>query len=160
MRRFLLLSLLAVVLLGVTSCGGNRTKNDGLDKISSMLKEAINEAKSSDDSLNATEDTLAQADSEAVKKSDAKGKVVVIDFFATWCGPCRAMAPAMEKMEQKYSDKIEFRKVDIDKNRSLAQKYEIEAVPTLVILSPKGEVINKVVGGQSEDFLDRMFGSL
>jgi thioredoxin 1 len=86
--------------------------------------------------------------------------LVIADFFATWCGPCRAMAPAMEKMEQKYSDKIEFRKVDIDKNRSLAQKYEIEAVPTLVILSPKGEIINKIVGGQSEKYLDSLFGSL
>ena len=160
MKHFLLLSLLAVALLGVTSCEGNRTKNEGVDIISSMLKQAINEAKSRDDSLKATEDTLDRADSVAVKKSNAKGKVVVIDFFATWCGPCKAMAPAMEKMEQKYSDKIEFRKVDIDKNRSLAQKYEIEAVPTLVILSPKGEIINKIVGGQSEKYLDSLFGSL
>jgi hypothetical protein len=78
MKHFLLLSLLAVALLGVTSCGGNRTKNEGVDIISSMLKQAINEAKSRDDSLKATEDTLDRADSVAVKKVMPKARSLLL----------------------------------------------------------------------------------
>ncbi|MBQ9586159.1 MAG: thioredoxin [Muribaculaceae bacterium] len=155
MKRFLLMSLLAVVLLVVASCGGNSTNKDESNSASSQPDATLEQAVPVADSLKSDNDSVAQTDSK--KKGD---KVVVIDFFATWCGPCKAMAPAMEKMEKKYGDKIEFRKVDVDQDPELAQQYQIEGVPTLVILSSKGDVLNKIVGGQTEEFLDKMFSSL
>ena len=155
MKRFLLMSLLAVVLLVVASCGGNSTNKDESNSASSQLDATLEQAAPVAGSLKSDNDTVPQADSK--KKGD---KMVVIDFFATWCGPCKAMAPAMEKMEKKYGDKIEFRKVDVDQDPELAQQYQIEGVPTLVILSSKGDVLNKIVGGQTEEFLDKMFSSL
>ena len=59
--------------------------------------------------------------------------VVVVDFFATWCGPCKMLAPVFEGVSSKMGDKANFFKVDIDKNGNIAQKYRIYAVPTMII---------------------------
>ena len=160
MKRFLILSLLTVVLFGVTSCVGNSSNGEESKTISAKMENTLDEATLQIDSLKADEDTVAQADKKEIKKNNGKAKIVVIDFFATWCGPCKAMAPVMEKMEKKYSDKIEFRKVDIDQDTELARQYQIKGVPTLVILSSEGEVLNKIVGAQAEDYLDKMFSNL
>lgn len=87
-------------------------------------------------------------------------KIIVIDFFATWCGPCKAMAPAMEQMQEKYGDKVVIRKIDVDEEPALAQQYQVQSIPTLVIVSPSGEVIDKVVGAQPVEVLDAMFSKL
>ena len=116
MKRFLILSLLTVVLFGVTSCVGNSSNGEESKTISAKMENTLDEATLQIDSLKADEDTVAQADKKEIKKNNGKAKIVVIDFFATWCGPCKAMAPVIEKMEKKYSDKIEFRKVDIDQD--------------------------------------------
>ena len=92
--------------------------------------------------------------------NNTKEKIVLLDFYATWCGPCKAMAPILEKMEKKYGDKIEFRKVDVDQDPELAQQYEISGIPTLVILSSTSDVVKKIVGAQPEDELDRFLGGL
>ena len=160
MKRFLILSLLTIVLFGVTSCVGNSSNGEESKTISAKMENTLDEATLQIDSLKADEDTVAQADKKEIKKNNGKAKIVVIDFFATWCGPCKAMAPVMEKMEKKYSDKIEFRKVDIDQDTELARQYQIKGVPTLVILSSEGEVLNKIVGAQAEDYLDKMFSDL
>ncbi|MBR5086497.1 MAG: thioredoxin [Muribaculaceae bacterium] len=160
MKRFLILSLLTVVLFGVTSCVGNSSNGEESKTISAKMENTLDEATLQIDSLKADEDTVAQADKKEIKKNNGKAKIVVIDFFATWCGPCKAMAPVIEKMEKKYSDKIEFRKVDIDQDTELARQYQIKGVPTLVILSSEGEVLNKIVGAQAEDYLDKMFSDL
>ena len=160
MKRFLILSLLTIVLFGVTSCVGNSSNGEESKTISAKMENTLDEATLQIDSLKADEDTVAQADKKEIKKNNGKAKIVVIDFFATWCGPCKAMAPVMEKMEKKYSDKIEFRKVDIDQDTELARQYQIKGVPTLVILSSEGEVLNKIVGAQAEDYLDKMFSNL
>lgn len=76
---------------------------------------------------------------------------VIIDFHAEWCGPCKMMAPMMEKIKDEYDDKIKIYKIDIDKNRTLAEKYQIQAVPTLMIFR-KGKLSWRVSGvpGMSE----------
>lgn len=65
-------------------------------------------------------------------------KPVVCDFFATWCGPCRMLAPVMDKVSEKFADKAVFVKVDIDKNTELAVRYGIMSIP-LVAVFKNGE---------------------
>lgn len=63
---------------------------------------------------------------------NSKG-VVVVDFSATWCGPCKMLAPVFDGVSNKFGDKAKFFKVDIDQNGDIAQKYRITAVPTMII---------------------------
>lgn len=65
-------------------------------------------------------------------RSMRSAKVVVYDFTATWCGPCRMLAPILEGMSAEYpSDKVKFYKIDVDDNRDLAMKFQISAVPAV-----------------------------
>ncbi|MDH8701631.1 thioredoxin 1 [Dysgonomonadaceae bacterium PH5-43] len=69
-----------------------------------------------------------------------KGEVpVLVDFFATWCGPCKMMHPVVEELAKELKGKVRVLKVDIDKNTSLANKYKIQSVPTFIFFK-KGEI--------------------
>ena len=76
-------------------------------------------------------------------------KPVVCDFFATWCGPCKMLAPVMEKMEEEFGDKAEFVKVDIDENMPLSARYGIMSIP-LVAVFKNGEMTAKSLGYMSK----------
>ena len=66
--------------------------------------------------------------------NDSK-KPILVDFFASWCGPCKMLAPIIEDIEREYSELIDVLKIDIDKCSELARKYNIMSVPTLMIFS-------------------------
>lgn len=60
-------------------------------------------------------------------------KVVLVDFFATWCGPCQALIPILKDVKDEVSDAVKIVKIDIDKNNPLAMKYQVRSVPTMLL---------------------------
>ncbi len=84
---------------------------------------------------------------------------VLVDFWATWCGPCRIMAPVIEKIAAKYEGKVVVGKVDVDENPDLAQRYGIMSIPS-ILLFKNGEKVNMSVGVTSEANLDGMLSAV
>jgi len=60
-------------------------------------------------------------------------RLVLVDFFATWCGPCKAMHPVLEQLKKQLGDRLRIIKVDVDKHQSVAYQYQVQAVPTLML---------------------------
>lgn len=75
---------------------------------------------------------------------------VVVDFFATWCGPCKAMSPIFDELSQEYKEKVKFVKIDVDQNQDLASQYNIFSIPTFLIFKD-GKVVNQLTGAIGKD---------
>lgn len=82
-------------------------------------------------------------------------KPILVDFFATWCGPCKMMHPVLEELSGKYGEIIRIVKIDIDKNQQLAAAYNVRSVPTLMIFD-KGELKWRESGARSSAELSSM----
>lgn len=78
--------------------------------------------------------------------------VVMVDFFATWCGPCKMLTPVMEELSSEMSGKAKVYKLDVDKSRDIAEKYGIRGVPTVMIFK-NGEAVDTMVGFQPKEIL-------
>ena len=83
----------------------------------------------------------------------------VIDFWATWCGPCRMLAPIIAELAKEYDGKIVVGKCDVEENEDLAQEFAIRNIPT-VLFFKGGEIVDKVVGAVSKAKLDEKFQAL
>ena len=79
---------------------------------------------------------------------------VLIDFYAIWCGPCKAMSPIIEELAEKYSGRVKVGKVDADKAPELAAEYGVQGLPTFMIFKG-GEKIDVLVGAQSQALLEK-----
>ncbi len=80
---------------------------------------------------------------------------VLVDFWATWCGPCMQLSPTIDALATEFSGKVKIGKVNIDQNRALPVKYRVNAIPTLIIFKG-GAVVETMQGAQSKDKLTAM----
>ena len=80
---------------------------------------------------------------------------VLVDFWAVWCGPCKAIAPIIEEIASDYSGKVAVGKVDVDNNNQVAMKYGIRSIPTLLLFN-NGEVVDQVIGNVGKENIESM----
>jgi thioredoxin 1 len=94
------------------------------------------------------------------KKEVEESKIpVIIDFFADWCGPCQMMKPVFEKISKEYKGKLKFAKVNTEDNPQLAEKFEIQGIPCLII-AKKGKEVDRIVGFMSEASLKQKINDI
>jgi thioredoxin 1 len=77
---------------------------------------------------------------------------VLVDFWAEWCGPCRMLAPIIEELAREFSGKAKVGKVNVDHNQTIAERYGIRSIPTLILFK-NGSIVEQIVGVQSKEAL-------
>ena len=82
-------------------------------------------------------------------------KLVLVDFFATWCGPCKMIAPVISQIAEEYKEKVKVGKVNVDEENDLAMKYQISSIPTLILFK-NGNPIKTLIGLSSKSEIENM----
>ena len=100
--------------------------------------------------------TITSENFESLKNGE---QPLVVDFWATWCGPCRAIAPFVAELAEEYDGKVVVGKCDVEANDDIAMKYGIRNIPTLLFIK-NGEVVDRLVGGQSKAAIQKKFETL
>ena len=134
------------------SCGSSDASKgaDSDSKEDSIAEETYKAPETSNDETNdgaakVGENASAEADGGAVveltdsAQLEVSGKPMVLDFTATWCGPCQRLKPHFNALSKKMADKVTFIKVDVDKWQKLAQEYGAQSVPTIVVVNADGK---------------------
>ncbi|MEB3214873.1 MAG: thioredoxin [Nostocales cyanobacterium 94392] len=94
---------------------------------------------------------VKETEFETLLKSE---NILVVDFTATWCGPCRVVAPLIQQLAQEYPEDIKVVKIDVDQDKPLAKKYQVRSIPAVLIFK-NGELVENLVGAKPyEEFSD------
>lgn len=86
--------------------------------------------------------------------TSAKEKIIVVDFFASWCGPCKMLAPVLEQLNDEMDEKFVFAKVDIDESLDVAKSFSVMSVPTLIVFKDGAEV-RRLIGLRGKEDLKK-----
>jgi len=100
------------------------------------------------------ENIIGIADDGFEKKVLQSEKPIMVDFWAPWCGPCKAIAPTVEALEKEYGDQMTFAKVNVDENPISPSKYGVQAIPTLIFFK-NGEIAEQITGMVGKEKLEQ-----
>jgi thioredoxin 1 len=98
---------------------------------------------------------VAVTDADFEQEIEKHDGLAVVDFWATWCGPCKMLAPVVEKVATSFAGKAKFVKLDTDKNPSLAGQYQVSGIPCLILFKG-GQPVDRIVGYVSEQTISSM----
>ncbi len=115
------------------------------------IKELLSRAEKREEVL----DKPIPVDEEKFKELITKYPLVLVDFWASWCGPCMMIAPIIEELAKEYAGKVVFAKVDVDRNRRLAMRFGIMSIPTLILFK-NGEPVDMMIGAQPKPMIEQM----
>lgn len=147
--------IVAIVVLG--SCSNNK-KSNSEDKTTTSTIKTKNTIKSDNELATkylSTEDfkkKIMNYDEHPQEWVFEGNRPAIIDFYATWCGPCKMTAPIIERLARKYKGQIDFYKVDIDQERELAQIFGTRSIPTFLFIPIKGQPTAQMGAMQLADF--------
>ena len=85
----------------------------------------------------------------------SKFPLLLVDFWAPWCGPCRMMSPLIDQIGKEYMGKLVVGKVNVDENPTISRQFRISSIPTLILFK-KGQAVNKIIGSVSKNKIDEM----
>lgn len=97
-------------------------------------------------------DKITNLNSDSFKSAVAAARPVLVDFWAPWCGPCKAIAPILDELAGELDGQIQICKVNVDENDAIAAEYGIRAIPTMLIFKA-GQVVEQIVGMMPKDAL-------
>jgi thioredoxin 1 len=97
--------------------------------------------------------TKAVTDATFADEVLSSEKPIMVDFWATWCGPCRAVSPILDKIAEEHADKISIVKLDVDDNPETAMKYGLTSIPALYVFQT-GEIVKRVIGAKPKPALE------
>ena len=98
---------------------------------------------------------MVQSITDANFLEETKDGVVLIDFWASWCGPCRMLAPVLEQLDEEIGDKVKITKMDVDQNQITPGEFGVMSIPTILV-KKDGKVVEKLVGYQPKEKLDEI----
>ena len=96
--------------------------------------------------------TIKISDETFEEEVISKGKPIIVDFWAEWCGPCKQIGPILEEISDEYREKVTIGKLDVDENPEIASKYQIRGIPTMMLFN-NGTLIDTKVGLSSKNDL-------
>jgi len=100
--------------------------------------------------------TVAVTDADFEEQVEKQSGLTVVDFWATWCGPCRMIAPVLEQLAVEYEGKAKVAKLDVDSNARTATRFNVRSIPTLLFFKD-GKLVDQVVGAVPRSQLDAKF---
>lgn len=145
MKKIFVMAMAAAAVMGAASCAKTQeaaqTAKDVLETSAEATTDAAKETVAEvNDAIEAAKGGVVDLDDDNAYRPGTKVKeLTILDFNATWCGPCRMLAPVFEDAAKTYEGKVRFVSVDIDKCTETAQAFGVEAVPTVVFLRPDGK---------------------
>lgn len=152
MKKIMSIFLVFSALMYLNSCesGNERERKEAAKEY--MKKQTIHYSEPEKEETSSENELVAELSDKTFDQAITEG-ITLVDFWAVWCKPCKLQGPIVDEIAGIYKDRIKVAKVDVDQNKMISQRFQIESIPTLIIFKD-GQIIERLVGLQDKATLE------